>query len=99
MAEINKKELEHLADLARLELNPKEEEKFLKDLSGILNYFQELNEVNTDNVPPMNGGTESKNIFREDGDSVSPSFRDPKNIIEAFPEKHSRHLKVPSVFE
>lgn len=98
MADINKKSLEHLADLARLQLTVHEEEKFLKDLTEILDYFKQLNELNTDNVLPMNGGTELKNVFRADADPASPSFRDPKNILEALPEKTKGYLKTPPVF-
>ena len=41
-AQLSKHELEHLAKLARIELDPKEEEKLLKDLGSILDYFKEL---------------------------------------------------------
>ncbi len=97
MAEINKKSLKHLADLARLELNEKEEEKFLADLDKILAYFQELQDLDTQNVQPMTGGTELKNIFREDGgtqSSLSPDL-----VVEAFPDKEKHWLKTPPVFE
>lgn len=97
MSEITKKSLDHLADLARVELNKEEEEKFLKDLPKILDHFQELQELNTDIVQPMAGGTELKNAFREDGEtknSLSPDL-----VTEAFPEKEKHWLKVPPVFE
>ena len=42
---IGKHELEHLAKLARIELDPKEEEKLLKDLTALLDYFKELQTV------------------------------------------------------
>ncbi|MEK9186484.1 MAG: Asp-tRNA(Asn)/Glu-tRNA(Gln) amidotransferase subunit GatC [Patescibacteria group bacterium] len=98
MAEINKKSLEHLAELARLELSEKESEKFLGDLKNILEHFQELQEVNTDNVQPMTGGTFLKNVFREDEDQPS-GFKNPHKITEQFPDKEKGYLKVPPVFE
>lgn len=105
MAEINKKSLEHIANLARLELSEKESEKFLTDLGKILGHFEELQEVNTDNIQPMTGGTELKNMFREDGETKSSL--NPDLVVEAFPEKdgsasspHGKHwLKVPAVFD
>jgi aspartyl-tRNA(Asn)/glutamyl-tRNA(Gln) amidotransferase subunit C len=93
---ISKDELEHLAKLARVELDPMEEEKMLKDLSAILDYFKELQKLDTANVPPMTGGTDLQNIFRED------SGRENTNQgagIEAFPEKKDGFLKIPPVFE
>lgn len=96
MPEINKKSLEHLADLARLELSEKESEKFLNDLGKILEHFQELQEMNTENVIPMAGGTGLKNVFREDGETKNSLTSD--LVAEAFPEKEKHWLKVPPVF-
>lgn len=97
MSEINKKSLEHLADLARLELSEKESEKFLGDLEKILDHFKELQGLDTQNVQPMTGGTELKNAFREDGETKS-SLK-PDLVVEVFPEKEKHWLKVPPVFE
>ncbi len=96
MSEINQKSIKHLADLARLELTEKEEEKFLGELAKILDHFQELQSLNTENVQPMTGGTELKNVFREDGatrNSLSPDL-----AVAQFPEKDEHHLKIPPVF-
>ena len=65
---ITKHELEHLAKLVRNELNPKEEEKLLKDLGAMLDYFKQLEELDTTNVSPMSGGTDLKNVFRSDAE-------------------------------
>ncbi len=93
---ITKKELEHLAELARLELTKGMETKLLKDLEDILGHFEELKEVNTDKVKPMTGGTESVNIWRED----EVDGRIPKEkALEQFPERAKGYLKVPPVFE
>jgi len=97
---INKKELEHLAELSRIKLDPKEEEKLLKDLGAILDYFKELQALDTANVPPMTGGTDLLNSFRED--LVENGGRENTNRgagVEAFPESKDGYLKVPPVFE
>ncbi|MGC9603207.1 MAG: Asp-tRNA(Asn)/Glu-tRNA(Gln) amidotransferase subunit GatC [Minisyncoccia bacterium] len=92
---LTKKDLEKLAELSRMELNGKEEEKLLKDLGKILDYFEKLKEVNTEGVSPMTGGTESENVLREDGGS---SNIDKNKAIEAFPENSGGFLRVPPVF-
>ena len=97
MSDINKTSLKHLAGLSRLELTEHEEEKFVGDLEKILTHFTELQAVNTENVVPMTGGTELKNVFREDG--VTVSSLSPDRVVEAFPEKKDHWLKVPAVFE
>lgn len=97
MSEITKKSLKHLADLSRLELTEKEEEKFIKDLESILGHFKELEELDTTNVAPLTGGTSLKNVLREDGETKSSLKADP--VVDAFPDKKERWLKTPAVFE
>ncbi|HVM76646.1 MAG TPA: Asp-tRNA(Asn)/Glu-tRNA(Gln) amidotransferase subunit GatC [Candidatus Paceibacterota bacterium] len=93
---INKHELEHLAKLARLSLDPNEEEKLIKDLGNILEHFNELQALDTSNVKPMAGGTDLKNVFREDGEREETN----KGAgTEAFPESKDGFLTVPPVFE
>lgn len=93
---INKKLLKHLAELARLELTPKEEDRLMKDLQDILSHFEELQKLDTAEVKPMTGGTSLKNIFREDE-------KRPNKYAgvgtEMFPEKEGGFLKVPPVFD
>ena len=88
MAEINKELLEHLARLARIELDEKEEPKLLSDLVAILNYFKELEALDTTGVVPMDGGTQLKNVFRED--EAKQPF--PDDVATKEP------LTVPAVF-
>ena len=92
---INKKTLEHLAKLVRIELEPKEETGLLKDLQKILNYFEELKALDTKEVKPMTGGTLLKNIFREDEGKININESAGK---EAFPENQKGFLKIPPVF-
>ncbi|OGY63449.1 MAG: hypothetical protein A3I89_04510 [Candidatus Harrisonbacteria bacterium RIFCSPLOWO2_02_FULL_41_11] len=96
MAEINKKLLENLAELARIELKAEEEEKIQKDLGAVLDYFKELQVVNTDGIEPMAGGTELKNVLREDElGKTDDTGRGP----EQFPETKNGYLKTPPIFE
>jgi aspartyl-tRNA(Asn)/glutamyl-tRNA(Gln) amidotransferase subunit C len=98
---INKKELEHLAELSRIELDPKEEEKLLTDLEAILEHFKELQELPTENVVPMAGGSDLINVFREDGgeNDAGPESTDRGAGVKAFPESKDGFLKIPPVFE
>ena len=92
---LTKKDLEHLAELARIDLKEGEEVKLQKDLGSILDYFKELQSVNTDGVEPVSGGTELKNVLRED---VPGGTDDTGKGPEAFPDKQGGFLKVPPVF-
>lgn len=92
---ITKKDLEHLAELARIELREGEEEKLQKDLGNILDYFNELKALDTDSTMPMTGGTNLKNMLREDklGDTD-----DTGKGVDNFPDAQGGYLKVPPVF-
>ncbi|MDE2020151.1 MAG: Asp-tRNA(Asn)/Glu-tRNA(Gln) amidotransferase subunit GatC [Patescibacteria group bacterium] len=93
---ITRTTLEHLAKLSRIELDPKEEEKLLKDLGEILDYFTELEKLDTASVQPMAGGTDLKDVLRGDEERENT---DQGGGADAFPEKESGFLKIPPVFE
>ena len=93
---IDKKVLEHLAKLARIELDENEQEKLIKDLGNILEHFKALEELDTTNVAPMTGGTDLKNVFRDDTEREST---DRGAGVEAFPKSKDGFLEVPAVFE
>lgn len=95
MASLDKTSLEHLTELARLELDPKEKEKLLNDFEKILAYFEELKSLDTSGIEPMNGGTDLKNIFREDGERENTNKGEG---ADAFPETQEGFLKIPPVF-
>lgn len=97
MSEITKKSIEHLAELSRLDLTDHEKEKFTDDLGKILSHFEELKKVSTDNVTPMTGGTDLKNIMRND-ELSKDAFTATDKIVESFPERENGYNKVPGVF-
>jgi len=93
---MNKKELRHLAELARIELTEGETEKLLADLSDILRHFEELQAVDTSAVAAMTGGTMLENALRDDEAAL---LRLPgERAIEAFPDTRDGFLEVPPVF-
>jgi aspartyl-tRNA(Asn)/glutamyl-tRNA(Gln) amidotransferase subunit C len=63
---IDKKTVEHVASLARIKLTDEEIAKFSEDLSGILDAFSSLNEVDIEDVKPSFHAIEMKNVVRED---------------------------------
>jgi aspartyl-tRNA(Asn)/glutamyl-tRNA(Gln) amidotransferase subunit C len=97
---IGKKELEHLAKLSRIEIDPAEADKLIADLGAILDHFKELQELPTADVVPMTGGTVLTNVFREDGEeSGGPENTNRGAGVDAFPESKDGYNKVPAVFE
>ena len=96
MAIIDKNELEHLAELARIELDPSTEAKFLADFQKIIDHFAELSELKP---RPESGLKAKRTVLREDGDTLPEHFNSPEKIIEQFPDKSDRLLKIPPIFE
>lgn len=99
---IKKEEVKHIAKLARLGIIRKEEEKFQKDLSSILDYFNSIKEVNVSKIKPTFHPTEyffkrKLEVMREDIAESQP-VETTNKLIEAAPEKKERHIKVKSVF-
>jgi aspartyl-tRNA(Asn)/glutamyl-tRNA(Gln) amidotransferase subunit C len=50
---VTENDVDHVADLANLELGEEERRGMLRDLNSILDYIDRLNELDTANVPPM----------------------------------------------
>ncbi|MCX6813754.1 MAG: Asp-tRNA(Asn)/Glu-tRNA(Gln) amidotransferase subunit GatC [Candidatus Azambacteria bacterium] len=97
---LTKKEVEKIAELARLELGEEEKEKFAEDLSSVLGYVQKLSEVNIEKVEPMTGGTNLESVAREDDETKgvsNPQMRE--QILSASPNRENDYFKVPSIFE
>jgi len=97
---LTKKEVEKIAELARLKLEEKEKEKLTEDLSSIIGYIQKLSEVNIEKVEPMTGGTDLESVARQDDETKSisdPEMR--KQILDAAPNREEDYFKVPSILE
>ncbi len=67
MVRLDNTMIKYLTRLSRIECTDAEQEALLKDLSNIIEYIEQLDEINTDNVPPCNNVLEGMtNITRED---------------------------------
>ena len=93
---ITKKDVEHVAKLARLRLTEEEKEKFGKQLSEILEYVEKLNELDTEKVKPASHVVPLKNVMRED--EVKPSLSVEEALANA-PAREGKYFKVPKIIE
>jgi len=93
---LTKEEVKHIASLARIGLTDEEVTKYQKDLSAILDYFKQLQELNTDNIDPVGHITGRFNVERNDKEE---DFGDlgKDAILKNAPEKKDRFVKVKSV--
>jgi len=93
---ITKKDVEHVARLARIALNEKEKENFTGQLGRILDYIDQLKNVNTGSIAPMAQPVPLTNVFRED--QVKPSGVEEK-ILQGAPERKDKFFHVKKVIE
>ncbi len=90
-------EVKHIALLARIGLQDEEVEKYRHDLSTLLDWFGELQELDTTGIEPIGSGTGEQNIARIDmADPVADN--EVAAILENAPETKDGFLKVKSVF-
>ncbi|HAV11137.1 MAG TPA: Asp-tRNA(Asn)/Glu-tRNA(Gln) amidotransferase subunit GatB [Candidatus Moranbacteria bacterium] len=93
---LSRQEIQHIAGLARISLHEKEIEKYQKDLSGVLDYFAELQELDTEKVEPIGHITGMQNVFRSDLFSDFGSIGK-DDILKNAPETKDGYVKVKSV--
>lgn len=97
MAKLSQNDVENIAKLAKLELNQAEKEKFANQLSGVLEYAEFLNEVDTEGVPPTAQVTGMTDVIRNDEISSQAVTYD--QIQQNAPTFENGALKVPHVFK
>lgn len=97
MAKLSISEVEHIADLSKLELSPAEKEKFAGQLSSVLSYVSQLNEVKTDDVHEISQITGLTDVMAED--EIKPDLLDHNQIASNAPEFKDGSFVVPGVFE
>lgn len=96
------KDVAYVADLANLELTPQERERMLRDLNSILDYIERLNELDTNNVPPMaqtavqtSGATASSALRADELRACLPR----QAALGNAPDSDGEFFKVPKVIE
>ena len=89
-------EVEHIADLARLELTGEEKERYRQQLSAILEYANRLREVDTSSIPPTSSVLPLRSVLRPD---VVEQGLDVKAILSNASETEADQFKVPPVLD
>ena len=95
---LERKDIEDLAKLARLDLSENEKSLYAEQLSVIFEYFEMLNEVDTEDVPETCQVTGLVDVTREDV-ALHTDLETTKKLIACFPEHQARLLKVKAIFK
>lgn len=88
--------VQHVADLARLELSPEEKTRLESQMADILAYIGLLDNLDLNDVEPTAHVLDVSNVLRED--EVRPSLPVEKGLANA-PEREGTAFKVPRIME
>lgn len=86
--------VEHVAKLARLELTQEEKIKFTGQLTDVLKHVEQMNEVDTTGVEPMNHPIDFVNVMREDN-KIYENTRE--ELMQNAPDIEGEFFKVPKI--
>ncbi len=100
---VNKKDVNHIAKLARLEIKEEEAREYQKEFTSILEYFELLKELDVSKTEPTFHPAElffGENIgrMREDKEKSSEEQLK-KSLRKDFPESKGKHTRVKTVFD
>ena len=97
MANLDKETIKYLSELCRIECTDEEQASLLEDLGSILGYIDQLNEIDTENVPPCNHVlADMANVMRED---VVGETLPRETFLENAPSQVGGLIRVPPVIK
>jgi aspartyl-tRNA(Asn)/glutamyl-tRNA(Gln) amidotransferase subunit C len=92
---LSRDEVSKVAELARLELSEQDLLTFAHQLGAILDYINQLQQVNTDGVEPLAHALDLHDVFRDD--LPVPSLSEDEALANA-PARKGNFYRVPAVF-
>ena len=94
MKRISGDEVKKVAQLARLELNESEIINHAAQLEKILDYINQLEKINTDNIPCTTRAIEVINVFRKD---EKIDYENYDELLDLAPSRENKFFKVPKI--
>ena len=92
---VDEEKIKHIAKLAKININEEETKILSKQVEQILEYVEQLNEID-ENIEPLDNLTGNYNRFRED---VVLNFENKEKIIENAPKNKDGFILVPKVLD
>jgi aspartyl-tRNA(Asn)/glutamyl-tRNA(Gln) amidotransferase subunit C len=91
---ITKEDVEHISWLASIKIEDEEKDEFVEQFNSILEYFHQLDEVDTDGVEPTYRVVDLANIFRED---VAFESLAQEEALKNAPRRENGYFKSPRI--
>jgi aspartyl-tRNA(Asn)/glutamyl-tRNA(Gln) amidotransferase subunit C len=93
---LSREEVLHIALLARVGVTDNDVDKLSEQLSNILEHFETLKQVDTENVPPTAQSIALQNVTSDDVIEPSISTGD---VLANAPDQEAEHFKIRAVLE
>jgi aspartyl-tRNA(Asn)/glutamyl-tRNA(Gln) amidotransferase subunit C len=91
---ITKRDVEHISWLACIKIDGNEEDEFIDQFNSILEYFQQLDNVDVETIEPTFRVVDLANIFREDETQRSLSQEE---SLRNSPRQEAGYFKSPRI--
>lgn len=91
---IDREQVRKVANLARLELTADEEAQFTTQLGSILDYIEQLNQLDVSNVAPTTRAIDVSNVTRED---ILQPYPEREAILNSAPQQEGDFFRVPKI--
>jgi len=91
---IDSEQVRKVANLARLELTSDEETQFTTQLGSILDYIEQLNQLDVTNVAPTTRAIDVSNVTRED---ILQPYPEREAILNSAPQQEGDFFRVPKI--
>ena len=93
---LTKREVEHIAELARLELTEAEKDRYREQLSAILEYAARLQSLDTSQIPPTSTVLAQRSPLRRDAAEIGLNVDE---VLKNAPQTGKNQFRVPPVQE
>ena len=93
---LSREEVLHIARLARVGVTDEDVNRLSEQLSNILENFEALQQVDTENVPPTAQSIALQNVTSDD--TVAPSMS-PEDVLANAPRQEQEHFRIKAVLE
>ena len=96
MNKISKEQVKKVAELAKIELNEEEIDNHSSQLEKILEYIDQLEKIDTENIPCTTRAIEVINVLRDDHKKI---FKNRDDILDQAPSREDDFFKVPKILK
>ena len=91
---ITREDVEHISWLASIKISDEEKEKFVDQFNSILDYFHQLDEVDTEGIEPTYRVVDLANVFRDD---VACKSLTEEEALKNAPKIENGYFKSPRI--